>query len=254
MIFQLSAACGCSIGRVRKNNEDNFYFDGSSLPEENRGLSGCIVRKAYLEKEVLFGVFDGMGGEEYGEKASFAAAETAKAKADIGRRYAIGSRAFLTQLSHEMNRAVCERQKELYVTRMGTTAAMLLFVPDEVYACNLGDSRIYRLRDNELSQVSVDDVERVPEGVHRKAGLTQFLGIPEDELALEPHIVKCELKRGDVYLICSDGVTDMIPNLELCMILREHISVKQTVEHLIRRALQNGGHDNTTAIVIRIDG
>ena len=253
MIFQLSAACGCVIGHVRKNNEDNFYFDGSSLPEENRGLSGCIVKKAYLEKETLFGVFDGMGGEEYGEKASFAAAETAKAKADFNKRYTIGSRAFLTQLSHEMNQAVCRRQRELFVSRMGPTAAMLLFVPDEVYACNLGDSRIYRLRDNELSQISVDDVEHIPEGVHRKAGLTQFLGIPEDELALEPHIVKCELKRNDIYLICSDGLTDMVSNLDLCMILRQHISVKQTVKHLLTSALHNGGRDNTTAIVIRID-
>lgn len=253
MLFQISAACGCSIGRIRSNNEDNFYFDGKSLTEENTGLSGYIVKKVYLEKEVLFGVFDGMGGEEYGEKASYAAVESITEKADRCNRFAIGPRAFMLELCSEMNRRICRRRNELLVSRMGTTAAMLLFVPDEVYACNLGDSRVYRLRDNELSQISVDDVERVPEGVHRKAGLTQFLGIPEDELALEPHIVKCELKRGDIYLICSDGLTDMVSNLDICMILRQHISVKQNVQHLISKAMQNGGRDNTTAIVIRID-
>lgn len=253
MILQLSAACGCNMGRVRKNNEDNFYFDGRSLPEENRGLSGCIAKKVFLENDVIMGVFDGMGGEEYGEKASFAATEIMKEKADQCRRYTVGSRSFLSQLCIDMNRAVCERQKELYVTRMGTTAAILLFVPDEVYACNLGDSRIYRLRDNELSQISVDDTEPIPEGVHRKAGLIQFLGIPEDELSLEPHIVKCELKRGDQFLICSDGLTDMLSNLEICSIIRQHVSVKQSVEHLISRALQQGGRDNVTVIVIRID-
>ena len=152
-----------------------------------------------------------------------------------------------------MNQAVCKQQKELYVTRMGTTAAILLFAPDEVYACNLGDSRIYRLRDNELSQISVDDIEHIPEGVHRKAGLTQFLGIPDDELSLDPHIIKCEIKRGDIYLICSDGLTDMLTNLEICSILRQHISVRQSVEHLIMQALRRGGRDNTTVIVTRID-
>ncbi|MBQ1821538.1 MAG: serine/threonine-protein phosphatase [Clostridia bacterium] len=253
MIFQLSAACGCSIGRVRSNNEDNFYFDGAVLPEANRGLSGFVSKKIPLESESGFAVFDGMGGEEYGEKASYAASETIRSKMEQRKRFAIGPRVLLNELCVEMNRAVCKRQKELYVTRMGTTAAILLFVPDEVYACNLGDSRIYRLRDNELLQVSVDDTEKVPEGVGRKAGLTQFLGIPEDELALEPHIVKSELKRGDIYLICSDGLTDMLSNLEICMILREHISVRQCVQHLVSGALKNGGRDNITAIVIRVE-
>lgn len=253
MIFQLSAACGCNMGRVRKNNEDNFYFDGKSLPEENKGLGGCIAKKVVLENDAFFAVFDGMGGEEYGEKASFAAAEISKEKAIRNSRYTTGSRAFLQQLCDEMNHSVCKCQKELHVSRMGTTAAMLLFVPDEVYACNLGDSRIYRLRDDEFSQLSVDDVEHIPESVHRKAALTQFLGVPEDELSLEPHIVKCELKRGDVYLICSDGLTDIVLNLDICMILRQHISVRQSVHHLISEALKNGGRDNITAVVIRID-
>ena len=253
MLFQLSAACGCNIGRVRFNNEDNFFFDGKSLTEENAGLSGYVVKKVYLEKEILFGVFDGMGGEEFGEKASFAAAECAGKTMDRCRRFAVGPRSLLLQLCAEANRSICRKRDELLVNRMGTTAAMLLFVPDEVYVCNLGDSRIYRLRDNELLQVSVDDTEKLPEGVSRKAGLTQFLGIPEDELSLEPHIVKSELKRGDIYLICSDGLTDMLTNVEICMILREHISIRQCAQHLIAGALKNGGKDNVTAIIIRVE-
>ena len=253
MIFQISAACGCTIGRVRTNNEDNFYFDGISLPETNNGLSGNVVKKTYLEREICYGVFDGMGGEEYGEKASFAAVETTKAKMEYCKQTAIGPKALLKQLCDEMNREVCEQQKKLYVTRMGTTCAMLLFVPDEAYACNLGDSRIYRLRDDEFLQLSVDDVERVPEGVRRKAGLTQFLGVPTDELEMEPHIVKCELKRGDIFVICSDGLTDMLTNLDICMILRQHISIKKMAQHLIEQAMKNGGRDNTTVIVIRVD-
>ena len=253
MIYQLTAACGCNIGRVRTNNEDNFYFDGLSLPEENTGLSGYVVKKTYLEREACFGVFDGMGGEEYGEKASFAAVQTTQAKMDYCRKIAVGPKAMLKSLCDEMNREVCVQQHRLYVSRMGTTCAMLLFVPDEVYACNLGDSRIYRLRDSEFLQLSVDDLERVPEGVRRKAGLTQFLGVPPDELEMEPHIVKCELKHGDTFLICSDGLTDMLSNLDICVILRQHISIKKCAQHLVEQALKNGGRDNTTVIVIRVD-
>ncbi|MBR3179240.1 MAG: serine/threonine-protein phosphatase [Clostridia bacterium] len=253
MLFQLSAACGCSIGRLRRNNEDNFYFDGRFLPEVNSGLNGCIVKKSNLECDALYAVFDGMGGEEYGEKASYTAAKTAKEKANLSKQFAIGPRSFLNQFCNEANHAVCEQQKDLLVSRMGTTAAMLLFVPDEVYACNLGDSRIYRLRDDAFSQVSTDDTEHAPENFKRKAGLTQYLGVPEDELSLEPHIVKCDIKRGDVFLICSDGLTDMVSNVDICMILRQHISIKQCVQHLISEALKNGGHDNITVIAVRID-
>ncbi len=136
---------------------------------------------------------------------------------------------------------------------METTAAVLLFVPDEVYACNLGDSRIYRYRENEFLQISVDDVEHLPEGVRRKAGLTQFLGISEEEMSIEPHISKWEVKSGDVFLICSDGLTDMVANLDICMMLRQHVSVRQSVRHLISQALHNGGRDNTTVIVIKVE-
>lgn len=253
MIFHLSAACGCSIGHVRKNNEDNFYFDGASLTEENNGLNGIISKKHLLESEICFAVFDGMGGEEYGEKASFSAVDTMRKRMSLKKTYVSGPRMLLQNLCTEMNRSVCERQQELHTSRMGTTAAILLFVPDEVYACNLGDSRIYRLRDNEFSQVSVDDVEKQPPEVRHKPYLTQHLGIPEEDLTLEPHILKCELKKGDIFLICSDGLTDMMTNMDICETLRQHISVKRMVKHLINGALRNGGRDNTTVIVVAVD-
>lgn len=253
MLFQLSAACGCTIGRVRSNNEDNLYFDGISLPEYNNGLSGCVVKKVNLEGENCFAVYDGMGGESYGEKASYIAAVKTKEKMNLCKQIAIGPRTLLKQLCKEINHAICDLQNEVCANRIGTTGAFLLFVPDEAYACNLGDSRIYRLRDDEFLQISVDDVERVPEGVRRKGGLTQYLGVPEDELEIEPHIIKCELRKGDTFVICSDGLTDMLTNLDICMILRQHISVKRIAQHLIIQAMKNGGRDNTTVIVIRVE-
>ena len=78
MAFKIQAACGCNIGRRRTNNEDNFYFDNRLLPKENRGLKTAVMIEQPLEREQCYGVFDGMGGESYGEEASFLAAQTAK--------------------------------------------------------------------------------------------------------------------------------------------------------------------------------
>lgn len=86
-----------------------------------------------------------------------------------------------------MNDAVCAGCEALPYGRMGTTVAALLFTAEEVYACNLGDSRIYRLRGRVLTQISVDDSEPVPEGTgHGKPPLTQYLGVFPDELTLVP--------------------------------------------------------------------
>lgn len=251
MIYQLSAACGCTVGRVRPNNEDNFYFAGKDLYQDNRGMNGQLSLKLPLTDRQCFAVFDGMGGEAYGEAASFQAAEVLKKHIAMNAAFGEAPRDFLNSVCRKMNQAVCQKAQELCVNTMGSTAAVLLFVPDEVYVCNLGDSRIYRLRDNTLMQLSVDDLETVPPNVRRKPGLTQYLGIDPEEMILEPHIAKCELRPGDVYLICSDGITDMLSDIELCACLREYVSPKQNVENLIQSALKAGGRDNATAIVVR---
>ena len=135
---------------------------------------------------------------------------------------------------------------------MGSTIAMLMFFGDQPYVCNLGDSRIYRFRDDELMQISEDHLEPVPPGSGRKPRLVQHLGIFEEEMRLEPYIAKGALKRGDVFLLCSDGLTDMVSPAEICLILKETRSEKRAVERLIELALEHGGRDNTTVIVCRI--
>ena len=162
--------------------------------------------------------------------------------------------AFLKQACSEMNDAVCAGCEALPYGWMGTTVAALLFTAEEVYACNLGDSRIYRLRGRVLTQMSVDDSEPVPEGAgHGKPPLTQYLGVFPDELTLVPHLVKSALKPGDFYLLCSDGLTDLLPNVMIAGCIRQHTSVRQITEHLLRAALQNGGRDNVSVIGIKIN-
>ena len=74
MKYTLEAACGCHVGKVRRNNEDNFYFDGKCLEVENEGLKHPVCLEEPLKNGVCLAVFDGMGGENFGEYASHVAA------------------------------------------------------------------------------------------------------------------------------------------------------------------------------------
>lgn len=243
-MYQISVACGCDIGRVRARNEDNIYLNGRTLEQNNRGLKGILTAKYLLDTEKCFAVFDGMGGEQAGDAAAFTAARALRAGQERLQEYVVRPSAFLKQACSEMNDAVCAGCEALPYGRMGTTVAALLFTAEEVYACNLGDSRIYRLRGRVLTQMSVDDSEPVPEGAgHGKPPLTQYLGVFPDELTLVPHLVKSALKPGDFYLLCSDGLTDLLPNVMIADRIRQHTSVRQITEHLLRAALQNGGRD-----------
>lgn len=252
MEIVIEAACGCDTGRVRKNNEDNFYFGGRMLPRNNNGLRMVYTHKLKSDEMPLLAVFDGMGGEESGEVASFLAADMADRCAEQLKKYCIAPRDFFEDMCTRMNRAVCEESQKLAFGRMGSTVAALLFVSDTAYVCNLGDSRVYRLRDNELMQISVDHTELQPSNVTRKPRLMQHLGIFEDELRLEPYIAKGTVEKDDRYLICSDGLTDMLSNVEICSIIKAHKSVKQATAKLIERALKNGGKDNVTVILCRV--
>ena len=101
-------------------------------------------------------------------------------------------------------------------------------------------------------QISTDDLETLPSQLRRKPGITQYLGISPDDMKLEPHIVKGNIRSGDIYMVCSDGITDMLSNVEIFSCLRNHISPKKSVQDLLQTAIHNGGRDNATAIVVRV--
>ena len=251
MAYILDAACGCNTGKIRKNNEDNFFFDGRCLEADNSGLKHPVTMTKALRRELCVAIFDGMGGENFGEVASFAAADCMQYTTRKLKDYFIPERKFLNSLCMKINDAVVAKQQELCTERMGSTMVALYFSHGYVYVCNLGDSRAYRLRDGEFLQLSVDHLEK-REQTRKKAPLTQHLGISPENFLIEPYIAKGELKRGDQYLLCSDGLTDMLTNLEIDGIMSSTESAEDCVKKLIDAALEKGGKDNVTAIVCRI--
>ena len=254
MRFTIEAACGCHMGKVRKNNEDNFYFDGKCLESDNEGLKNPVYLEEPVKRGLSYAIFDGMGGENYGEIASYTAARKMQQIERTLADFFIPERKYLTRLVMQLNDAVVQAKKELQTSRMGTTMVSLYFSGRYVYVCNIGDSRAYRLREGEFLQLSEDHIEQRPGRDHKKAPLTQHLGIDPEDMIIEPYIAKGVLRSGDIYLLCSDGLTDMLSNLEISCLLHDCPDVEESAIQLIQAALDKGGRDNITVIVCKING
>ena len=253
MNYQIEAACGSSVGKVRSKNEDNFLFDGTSLPEKNSGQLPPLNLYGEFPGSVSVAVFDGMGGMAHGEAASAPAAESVKRLLE---QMDAPSPEVLEDICLQANRAVWQKAVELGTERMGTTLAMLCFEKEHVYAVNVGDSRIFGLRGERLMQISRDHTDEAymkAKGiVGRKPRLTQYMGIDPGEVRLEPYITRGSVQTGDTYLICSDGLTDMLDEETICQLLTVSGTAAACVESLISAALKRGGHDNVTVIVCRV--
>ena len=251
MAYQIEYAYTCHIGKIRNNNEDNFWCCGDSLEAQNQGMSH--IRSGYMKQSEypLLAVFDGMGGESCGEMAAFLAAEACgehfKTAKDGIRN---DPEEFLNEICESMNQAICDYGRTNKINSMGTTAALLAFAEDAVYSCNLGDSRIYKSDREKFYQISQDHV--LGRSLFGKAPLTQYLGMEEENLQLEPSISRQEIKIGDRFLLCSDGITDMLSDGEIADILSRDTPVAKTVEILVDRALKKGGRDNITVVLCEV--
>lgn len=251
MAYQIEYAYTCHIGKIRNNNEDNFWCCGEFMNAQNQGMSHIQSGCRKQSELPVMAVFDGMGGESCGEMAAFLATESCdlhyqEEKEHIRRE---GNK-FLVDACERMNQAICDYGRENRIDSMGTTAAMLAFGEEFVYGCNLGDSRIYRSSSEKFCQISEDHTL----GRHflGKAPLTQYLGMQEENLKLEPSVSVYPITEGDRYLICSDGITDMLSDGEIADIFTREIPIEETVQVLVERALKKGGRDNITVILCEV--
>lgn len=245
-------------GRVRGNNEDNFYLNGS-LMQRNKMDEGALLSGSCQDKVQLYAVCDGMGGTDCGEDASYrAVSEISRKKSEHGSL--MDSRKLtdtLSKISEQIRQEAKQKNQ-----KSGTTIAMIVIKNGHVLLANVGDSRIYRLRSQRLEQVSLDHskVQRMislgmitPEQAKTDPGrhaITQYLGMPP-EVGISPYIVTDECLENDVYLLCSDGLTDMVENDQIEAVLKDTANPEKAVQELVKTALKNGGRDNVTVMVLR---
>lgn len=245
MHYKIHYSCLSHIGNVRSINQDNFICDGRYMDMGDTPIEFPLCGTKTSKDISVFGIFDGMGGEECGEIASYIASKAATEIA-IGK----DATADLSRFCHKANNDICDYATLHEVSAMGTTAAMLAFTEKEVVLCNIGDSKIFRLCNGTLEQISMDHVAVAAFGV--KPPLSQNLGIPPNELVIDPYIARGPYNGGDIYLICSDGLTDMVSVDEITEVLASN-PIEAAITQLLEKALANGGKDNTTIILCKIE-
>ena len=248
------AAC-VDIGLHRGNNEDNIYVD-------NQWLAPADVDKPFRHSYTnvtaadILAICDGMGGEADGEFASFTAvSELDKFVPQMLNSSPDDFKQALNEYITHINKIVCERMTETH-QRIGSTLAMLAIRKEGIYSVNIGDSKVYRFR-NGLEQLSVDHnlASRMQEvgGMAKKNVLTQFIGIFEDEFTISPHITdKLPIRNNDIFLICSDGLTDNVSESRISKIMKTYKSSAEITDNLLREALANGGTDNISIITVKV--
>lgn len=223
------------IGRVRQLNEDSCY-------QPERGERFCAVA-------------DGMGGHNAGEVASAMAVETYA-------NYMRGVERITPEALHyavaRANDAVYQASQESpEVSGMGTTFSALAMEGDKAFIAHVGDSRVYLVRRGAIMQVTVDHTlveEMVLKGIItvREARVHPKRNIITRALGTEPRVeidmLQLDLKPGDVFFLCSDGLTNHVPEREILRAAQGNMSWREKLRHLVGIALENGGQDNITAM------
>lgn len=229
------------IGRRRQLNQDYIY--ASETPVGNLPN--------------LFIVADGMGGHKAGDYASDLAVETVVGEAETS--FEKSPEKILGHAISKANEILRKRANEDFaLSGMGTTLVAATCIGRYLEVANVGDSRLYVIRD-EIEQITEDHslVEEMVRmgGIGREEArnhpdkniITRAVGAKDD---VEVDFFNLELQTGDMVLLCSDGLTNMVDDETICRILKNGKSLRDRVEELVETANVNGGRDNISVIVI----
>jgi serine/threonine protein phosphatase PrpC len=241
------------VGHMREHNEDFF----GSFPEED-----------------LYVVADGMGGHSSGDRASKLAVDMLRDffhetrrdpakpwpfKMDRARTYE--ENRLSTGIRIANRRIFDDAEKNIHYRGMGTTIVALSVTGDRAQIAHVGDSRVYRLRDSALELLTRDhslindylrakpdlteeELAELPKNV-----ITRALGMRDD---LEVEVRSEELRTGDLYLLCTDGLHGLVEDKEIAGLLRASPALPELTRKLMEAALNGGGTDNVTLILVRL--
>lgn len=260
----LSVVAQTHAGMTGKNNEDRYAITSFQLSEDDL-------------TPVLFAVVaDGIGGHRAGEVAAELAVDhicQVVAESDGHRPKKILERAI-----HEASEAIADHASSSAEKKgMGATCACVLVIGDKLYTATVGDSRIYLLREGRIQQLTTDHtwvqeaIEKnilTPEQAREHPNvhvIRRYLGSPDppevdfrlrlydsEADALAEGNQGMQVRPGDTFLICSDGLTDLVWNDEIAETIRAKPSLKSAAQELIDTANQRGGHDNTTIVLVNV--
>ncbi len=238
----------CDIGCVRQNNEDMILLDGELYRD------CCIESKYELTDNVRFTavIADGMGGHNAGEVASEI---VLKSFNDF--LYNLLSNLKEDELISQINNWVHVTQSSLIelgnkhenLQGMGTTFCGLMFYEKMVFSLNIGDSRLYRFRDGVLKQLSNDHSVRSLSGDMTVPNNVIYNSFGADgDVFVEIKNITEQIFDNDIFLLCSDGLSDMIPD----EIIEHLLSQNASAQILVDKAKKAGGKDNISINILKI--
>ncbi len=234
------------VGQKRKNNEDAYLINSIEL-----------YRLGAKKVIWVLAVADGMGGHEAGEIASKIAVEKLSASPMI---FVQAGDEGIRKLINFINMKVREESKRRG-KKMGTTLVGAVIEDFNMLIFNIGDSRAYLFRHNELKRLTRDhsvvqnkiDTGEITEKEARtdkdRHKITMALGLKEQ---IKPDFYHVELTEGDILLLCTDGLHDMLEDTEIEGVMKKYGKLSDIAGELVKEANEKGGDDNITVVVARI--
>ena len=241
------------VGLKREGNEDSFFVEDSlGLYIVADGMGGHLAGEvaSQVSVEMINKVFRKWVEEEAGEEEIHGKPDKSLS---LEGNYILGGIKLANRVVYEM---ALEQKK---YQGMGTTVVVLLVTPTMIIAANVGDSRIYLIRDGEVERLSRDHsivAEQVEMGMmteeeaansSMKHVLTRNLGSSED---VEPDIFEIEPSNNDCFILCSDGLTDLVNDEEILDMTQDADGPDNLCRQFIDKVLERGAHDNTTIISV----
>lgn len=245
-----------NVGKIRKNNEDNYFVNG--YYRQDFSLNNSNYYEEITSNSIaVFAVFDGMGGVQFGEEASGAAAKSLNKYLQAIKEEGLD---FSGEMAiRKINNGVCKVSRNLSVCS-GSTIVMTVIKDKSLQVYNVGDSRAYLYRDSKLRQLSVDhngealykQMNLEVDIPNAKNVLTQHLGIEEVDFVLEPAVSdKIFIENDDIILLCSDGLCAYVEDEKIeSLMTQRYVDIKEMAEALLLSALEAGGSDNITIMLI----
>jgi protein phosphatase len=270
-LVQVAFGARTDIGKVRPQNEDHFLV--ARMGKVMRVVATSLVRddalKVSEDRGILMVVADGMGGHAAGEIASALAISSVESFVLNSLKWfmRLGG-AEESALMRELRKGLEQADKALLaemdldpaLAGMGTTLTLAFSVADDLYVAHAGDSRAYVYRDGQLDQLTTDHTLAqhmvevgllTPEAARRdrsRHAVTNALGAGG---GVRGEIDKLRLKDGDVVLLCTDGLTDLVDDERIAEVLARHLDPEAACNRLVELALENGGRDNVTVVAAR---
>ena len=257
-------------GHVRENNEDQYLIANltSALQVVSASMSGPSIYYG-SSPSTIFAVADGMGGHNKGEHASALALSSVEefALRTLGQPMALPFQKpeDLLRACFDVADATVNRtsERDTDFAGMGTTMTLALLAGDRMYLGHAGDCRAYLLRKDMLLRLTEDHsiageleragaIDRATAETHpMRHVVTNFVG--GGKRGVQPDISEIPVAIGDRFLLCSDGLTDMVSDEVIADVLRTELNTETAAGRLIAAALAAGGKDNVTALVIALD-